>query len=454
MLDNSLLERLKEPLSAIKPMKAVFDQEYVKRINGPNVKTAGSKMDKAEMLMEDIRQFRESSGAARLAMIWCGSTEVHHKAAEVHQTLKDFECGLMKSDPEISPSQIYAYAALKSGVPYANGAPHLTVDTPAMQELARYWATDYDLRRFEARLNALPQFLTEIDGLDIHFIHVRSKHDDALPLIVTHGWPGSVIEQLKIIEPLTNPTAHGGSASDAFHLVIPSLPGYGFSAKPTTPGWAPARIARAWDTLMKRLGYERYVSQGGDWGAFISEVLQRQAPQGLLGIHINFLFTRPPEIGRALALGEPAPAGEESAAPATMVFQVRRQAMEDGEAPPPAPVIRVARAPTFWSQGNPLRATTDDNEARRRDTTTQIESKLAQLKTETLRLRMAQADTGIEIGSLRAGMANSEIGLDTLRSTTSDIRLQIGRIEAASDVTASIGKSHRHHSHRKSMAQR
>jgi pimeloyl-ACP methyl ester carboxylesterase len=182
------------------------------------------------------------------------------------------------------------------------------VQLATMQELARYWATDYDLRRVEARLNALPQFVTEINGLDIHFIHVRSKHGDALPLIVTHGWPGSVIEQLKIIDPLTNPTAHGGSASDAFHIVIPSLPGYGFSARPATPGWNLAHIARAWDTLMKRLGYERYVSQGGDWGAFISEVLQRQAPQGLLGIHINFLFTRPPEIGRALALGEPAPA--------------------------------------------------------------------------------------------------------------------------------------------------
>ena len=178
-----------------------------------------------------------------------------------------------------------------------------------IQELVRYWGTDYDWRKVEAKLNALPQFLTEIDGLDIHFIQVRSKHEQALPLIVTHGWPGSVIEQLKIIDPLTNPTAHGGSASDAFHLVIPSMPGYGFSAKPATPGWNPAHIARAWDSLMKRLGYERYVSQGGDWGAFISEVLQRQAPQGLLGIHINFLFTRPPEIGRALALGEPAPAG-------------------------------------------------------------------------------------------------------------------------------------------------
>jgi pimeloyl-ACP methyl ester carboxylesterase len=183
------------------------------------------------------------------------------------------------------------------------------VQLATIQELACYWATDYDWRKCKAKLNALPQFMTEIDGLDIHFIHVRSKHENALPLIVTHGWPGSVIEHLKIIDPLTNPSAHGASASDAFHLVIPSMPGYGFSGKPTTTGWNPERIARAWDTLMKRLGYTRYVSQGGDWGAFISEVLQRQAPQGLLGIHINLLFTVPPEITRALALGEPAPAG-------------------------------------------------------------------------------------------------------------------------------------------------
>jgi pimeloyl-ACP methyl ester carboxylesterase len=183
------------------------------------------------------------------------------------------------------------------------------VQLATIQELARYWATDYDMRRLEARLDALPQFKTEIDGLDIHFIHVRSQHGNALPLIVTHGWPGSVIEQLKIIGPLTDPTAHGGSAEDAFHLVIPSMPGYGFSAQPTSSGWNPTHIARAWDSLMKRLGYERYVAQGGDWGAFISELLQRQAPEGLLGIHINFLFARPPEIGRALVLGQPAPAG-------------------------------------------------------------------------------------------------------------------------------------------------
>src|ERR1700726_1803616 len=140
------------------------------------------------------------------------------------------------------------------------------VQLATIQALARYWATDYDWRKIEAKLNALPQFMTEIDGLDIHFIHVRSQHQDALPLIVTHGWPGSIIEQLKIIEPLTNPTAHGGSAADAFHLVVPSLPGHGFSAKPTTTGWDPTRIARAWVVLMKRLGYTRFVAQGGDWG--------------------------------------------------------------------------------------------------------------------------------------------------------------------------------------------
>jgi pimeloyl-ACP methyl ester carboxylesterase len=183
------------------------------------------------------------------------------------------------------------------------------VQLATIQELARYWATDYDLRRCEARLNALPQFMTEIDGLDIHFIHVRSKQENALPLIVTHGWPGSVIELLGVVGPLTDPAVHGASAADAFHLVIPSIPGYGFSGKPTAPGWGPARIACAWDTLMQRLGYSHYVAQGGDWGAFISEVLQRQAPEGLLGIHINFLFTRPPEIAKALRNGDPAPAG-------------------------------------------------------------------------------------------------------------------------------------------------
>src|SRR5207237_2081095 len=157
------------------------------------------------------------------------------------------------------------------------------------------------------RLNALPQFITEIDGLDIHFIHVRSKHDNALPLIVTHGWPGSVVEQLKIVDPLTNPTAHGGNASDAFHLVIPSIPGYGYSGKPTTTGWDPARIARAWVVLMQRLGYSQFVAQGGDWGALVTDVMAQQAPPELLGIHTNLPGTIPPDIAKALAVGGPPP---------------------------------------------------------------------------------------------------------------------------------------------------
>jgi len=181
------------------------------------------------------------------------------------------------------------------------------VQLATMQKLARYWETDYDWRKCEAKLKALPNFTTEIDGLDIHFIHVRSKHANALPLIVTHGWPGSVVEQLKIIEPLTDPTAHGGSASDAFHVVIPSLPGYGFSAKPTAPGWNPPSIARAWVTLMKRLGYSKFVAQGGDWGNAISEVMALMEPPELLGISTNMAATVPSDIAKALALGNPPP---------------------------------------------------------------------------------------------------------------------------------------------------
>jgi pimeloyl-ACP methyl ester carboxylesterase len=183
------------------------------------------------------------------------------------------------------------------------------VPLATLQDLARHWATDYDWRKCEAKLNALPQFVTEIDGLDIHFIHVRSKHRDALPLIVTHGWPGSVIELLDIIDPLTNPTAHGASASDAFHLVIPSLPGFGFSGKPTSFGWDPHRIARAWVVLMKRLGYERFAAQGGDWGAIVCDAMARTAPPGLIGIHTNMPETAPPEIIAALQRGAPPPAG-------------------------------------------------------------------------------------------------------------------------------------------------
>jgi pimeloyl-ACP methyl ester carboxylesterase len=178
-----------------------------------------------------------------------------------------------------------------------------------VQKLVRYWATEYDWRKVEAKLNAYPNFITEIDGLDIHFIHVRSKHENALPLIVSHGWPGSIIEQLKIIEPLTNPTAHGGSASDAFHVVIPSMPGYGFSGKPTSTGWGPERIARAWDVLMKRLGYTRYAAQGGDWGAVVVDQMGVQAPQGLLAIHTNMPGVIPPAIDAAALAGAPGPAG-------------------------------------------------------------------------------------------------------------------------------------------------
>ena len=183
------------------------------------------------------------------------------------------------------------------------------VQLATIQKLARYWATDYDWRTCEAKLKALAQFITEIDGLDIHFIHVRSKHEDALPLIVTHGWPGSIIEQLKIIDPLTNPTAHGGSASDAFHLVIPSMPGYGFSGKPATTGWGPVRIARAWATLMQRLGYQRYVAQGGDWGALIVDMMGVEAPAGLVGIHSNMAGAVPADVAKALQLGDPPPPG-------------------------------------------------------------------------------------------------------------------------------------------------
>jgi pimeloyl-ACP methyl ester carboxylesterase len=182
------------------------------------------------------------------------------------------------------------------------------VQLATTQALAKYWSTEYDWTKCETRLKALPNFITEIDGLEIHFIHVRSKHEDALPLIVTHGWPGSVVEQLKLVGPLTDPTAHGGSASDAFHLVIPSMAGYGFSGKPTTTGWDTTRMANAWIVLMKRLGYTRYVAQGGDWGAFITEQMGVQAPPELLGIHVNLPSAVPPEILKALGSGASAPA--------------------------------------------------------------------------------------------------------------------------------------------------
>jgi len=181
------------------------------------------------------------------------------------------------------------------------------VQLATMKALARYWATDYDWRKVEAKLNSYPQFVTTIDGLDIHFIHVRSKQPNALPIIITHGWPGSIIEQMKVIDPLTNPTAYGGKPEDAFDVVIPSLPGYGFSGKPTAPGWDPARIARAWIVLMKRLGYTRYVAQGGDWGNCVTELMALQAPAGLLAISTNMAATVPADIDKAALAGAPPP---------------------------------------------------------------------------------------------------------------------------------------------------
>jgi pimeloyl-ACP methyl ester carboxylesterase len=186
----------------------------------------------------------------------------------------------------------------------SQGVPLATVE-----KLARYWANEYDWRKCEARINAVPNFVTEIDGMNIHFIHARSQHENALPIIVTHGWPYSVAALLKIIEPLTNPTAHGGTASDAFHVVMPSIPGYGFSGKPTSTGWGPERIARAWAVLMNRLGYTRYVAQGGDWGAIITDLMAAQAPPGLIGIHTNMAGVVPSEIDKLAQAGAPAPAG-------------------------------------------------------------------------------------------------------------------------------------------------
>ena len=218
------------------------------------------------------------------------------------------------------------------------------VQLATIQKLARYWATDYDWRKIEAKLNALPQFITEIDGLDIHFIHVRSKHENALPLIVTHGWPGSIIEQLKIIDPLTNPTAHGASASDAFHLVIPSMPGYGFSGKPTTTGWDPVRIARAWVVLMKRLGYTKFVAQGGDWGAIVVDLMGVQAPPELIGIHTNMPGAVPPDISKAIQSGGPAPSGlsdeERRAYETAESFFCERRGLRTRDGTPPTDAVR------------------------------------------------------------------------------------------------------------------
>src|SRR5262245_60843072 len=222
------------------------------------------------------------------------------------------------------------------------------VPLATMQELARYWATDYDWRKAEAKLNALPQFITNIDGLDIHFIHVRSKNPKALPLIINHGWPGSVLEQIKLVGLLTEPTAHGGTAEDAFDVVIPSMPGYGFSGKPTSTGWGPEHMARAWAELMKRLGYNRYVAQGGDWGAFVVDYMGVQAPPGLLAIHTNMPGTVPADIDKAAFAGEPPPAGlsaEEKSAWEHLVFTYKHIAIYQLMAARPQTLYGIADSP-------------------------------------------------------------------------------------------------------------
>ena len=235
-----------------------------------------------------------------------GTTPKEHKMAATNAAIRPFHFEASKDELTDLKKRV---AATKW--PERELVPDATqgVQLATMQKLARYWATEHDWRKCEAKINAVPNFITEIDGLDIHFIHVRSKHEHALPIIITHGWPGSIIEQMKVIDPLTNPTAHGGTEGDAFHVVIPSLPGYGFSSKPTKPGWNPVSIARAWATLMQRLGYTKYVAQGGDWGNAISEVMALQQPPGLLGIHTNMAATVPPDVSKALSAGGPPPAG-------------------------------------------------------------------------------------------------------------------------------------------------
>jgi pimeloyl-ACP methyl ester carboxylesterase len=240
-----------------------------------------------------------SSGGATPATAARGA---EHSAMEIRRfTISVPEADLVELRRRIAATR---WPEKETVADQSQGVPLATI-----RELARYWASDYNWRTAETKLNALPQFITEIDGLDIHFIHVRSKHEHALPLIVTHGWPGSVVEQLKIIDPLVNPTAHGGRPSDAFDVVIPSMPGYGFSGKPTSTGWGPERMARAWAELMARLGYTRYVAQGGDWGAFVVDQMGLQAPAGLLAIHTNMPATVPANVDKALRLGEPPPSG-------------------------------------------------------------------------------------------------------------------------------------------------